>query len=480
MVFSKGRLEQSPFFIVNSIRNCLKQRGPGQGPDLILMEWNGMEHFHKLEEMFLQFTAKTAIHIKKVVYVTQESGLTTGIPNAGAAAFSQIGASDCAFISRRGRRHMGRMTGILSGCNPGIKVFHQRKWDSFVSEMFRSPIPPCFWFLTAAAAAGIYGGICSGLNGLDFPAGRFVSTFLGVFLQAAPFLALGALLSSLIQVYVQPSWIRRTFPKTVLAGQLFAVAAGFCLPVCDCASIPVFKGLVKKGVPLPAAVTFMLVSPVINPVVILSTWYAFNGNYRIVAARCVLGIVCAVLCGLTFLIRTPGDCLCEDPVPVQAGCVDYRIPAWKGTGQSRLGLVIRHGQNEFFSVGKFLLIGIFVSSLFQKMVPGGLRAGEGTGSMDRPSFDDGNGFCTFPLFLLRCGGGREHGRKSAHGSNPWIFSIWPDDGYKKCRHAAVRLPARICGAAAFHHIPCVLSGDGPVYGVPKREECPYGFERKRA
>ncbi|MCC3383185.1 permease [Enterocloster citroniae] len=378
LVFSKGRLEQSPFFIVNSIRNCLKQRGPGQGPDLILMEWNGMEHFHKLEEMFLQFTAKTAIHIKKVVYVTQESGLTTGIPNAGAAAFSQIGASDCAFISRRGRRHMGRMTGILSGCNPGIKVFHQRKWDSFVSEMFRSPIPPCFWFLTAAAAAGIYGGICSGLNGLDFPAGRFVSTFLGVFLQAAPFLALGALLSSLIQVYVQPSWIRRTFPKTVLAGQLFAVAAGFCLPVCDCASIPVFKGLVKKGVPLPAAVTFMLVSPVINPVVVLSTWYAFNGNYRIVAARCVLGIVCAVLCGLTFLIRTPGDCLCEDPVPVQAGCVDYRIPAWKGTGQSRLGLVIRHGQNEFFSVGKFLLIGIFVSSLFQKMVPGGLRAGEGT------------------------------------------------------------------------------------------------------
>ena len=36
------------------------------------------------------------------------------------------------------------------------------------------------------------------------------------------------------------------------------------------------------------------------------------------------------------------------------------------------------GRMNFFSVGKFLLIGIFVSSLFQKMVPGGLRAGEGT------------------------------------------------------------------------------------------------------
>ena len=65
---------------------------------------------------------------------------------------------------------------------------------------------------------------------------------------------------------------------------LYAILAGFCLPVCDCASIPIFKSLVKKGVPLPAAVTFMLVSPVINPVVILSTWYAFNGNYRMIAA----------------------------------------------------------------------------------------------------------------------------------------------------------------------------------------------------
>ena len=130
---------------------------------------------------------------------------------------------------------------------------------------------------------------------------RYISIFLGVFLQAAPFLAVGVLLSSLIQVYLKPDWIQRRFPRKILAGQLFAVLAGFCLPVCDCASIPVFKGLVKKGVPMPAAVTFMLVSPVINPVVILSTWYAFNGNYKIIAARCGLGILCAALCGLTYL-----------------------------------------------------------------------------------------------------------------------------------------------------------------------------------
>ena len=102
-------------------------------------------------------------------------------------------------------------------------------------------------------------------------------------------------MSSLIQIYVPADWIQRHFPQKTFAGQIFAIVAGFCLPVCDYASIPVFKKPGKKGVPVSAAVTFMLVSPVINPVVILSTYYAFNGNYKMIAARCGLGILCAVI-----------------------------------------------------------------------------------------------------------------------------------------------------------------------------------------
>ena len=188
-------------------------------------------------------------------------------------------------------------------------------------------------------------------------------------------MAIGVLLSSLIQVYLRTDWIQRRFPGKILAGQLFAVIAGFCLPVCDCASIPVFKSLVKKGVPMPAAVTFMLVSPIINPVVILSTWYAFNGNYKIVAARCGLGILCAVLCGLTYLFKPPADYLIEQAMPFRAVCVDYSLPAETGTRLSRFSLMMRHAQNEFFSVGKFLFTGIFASTLFQDMIPQAVAAG---------------------------------------------------------------------------------------------------------
>ena len=191
-------------------------------------------------------------------------------------------------------------------------------------------------------AVMLYMAAFSMLNDAGALPERYISIFLGVFLQAAPFLAVGVLLSSLIQVYLKPDWIQRRFPRKILAGQLFAVLAGFCLPVCDCASIPVFKGLVKKGVPIPAAVTFMLVSPVINPVVILSTWYAFNGNYKIIAARCGLGILCSVLCGLTYLFKPPVNYLVEDAMPIQAACGDYSLLVEKRTQLSRFSLMMRH------------------------------------------------------------------------------------------------------------------------------------------
>ena len=136
----------------------------------------------------------------------------------------------------------------------------------------------------------------------------------------------------------------------------------------------------------------MLVSPVINPVVILSTWYAFNGNYKIIAARCGLGICALYSDGLTYLFKPPVNYLVEDAMPIQAACGDYSLLVEKGTQLSRFSLMMQHAQNEFFSVGKFLLTGIFASTLFQDMIP---RAVAQAAPRRRESAfgDDGVGIC---------------------------------------------------------------------------------------
>lgn len=376
LVFLKSQLEQRSLDTADRILEYLEEHNP----DLILVEWNGMEHFHKLEEMLLQFTAAAMVSVEKVIYAADEAAMQHRIPDAGAAAFSQIAGSDCAYLRTREQRpaNIAKEASLLYRCNPDIRVFSDRKWDRFVREMFHFNARPGHWLLLILSLALFCRMALPLFEDFGVPVGRYVSIFLGVFLQAVPFLAIGVLLSSAIQVYVSPDWIQRKFPEKVLTGQLFAVLAGFCLPVCDCASIPVFKSLVKKGVPLPAAVTFMLVSPVINPVVILSTWYAFNGNSRMIAARCGLGILCAVICGLTYLVRPPEDYLLDRAVPFSAGCGDYALPAAeKNTRAARFSMMLRHAQNEFFAVGKYLLTGILVSTIFQDFLPSAVAAGGG-------------------------------------------------------------------------------------------------------
>ncbi|WP_077609362.1 permease [Clostridium sp. Marseille-P2415] len=136
----------------------------------------------------------------------------------------------------------------------------------------------------------------------QFPVNTITNVFLGMILQAVPFLLIGILLSSAIQIFIPESWLERFFPKSLGLGIFAAVIGGFLLPVCDCVSIPVFRSLVRKGIPLPVAVTFMTASPVINPVVILSTYYAFNGNMTIVAGRVCLGLFASILIGISMAV----------------------------------------------------------------------------------------------------------------------------------------------------------------------------------
>lgn len=114
---------------------------------------------------------------------------------------------------------------VLYGCNPDIQVY--TSWNRFVRALFRFGMKPRHWFLMLLTAVMLYMAAFSVLNDAGALPERYISIFLGVFLQAVPFLAVGVLLSSLIQVYLKPDWIQRRFPRKILAGQLFAVLAGF-------------------------------------------------------------------------------------------------------------------------------------------------------------------------------------------------------------------------------------------------------------
>ena len=115
--------------------------------------------------------------------------------------------------------------------------------------------------------------------------------FTSIFFESLPFLLLGSLISAIIETYISNETILKIIPRNKILGSLVGVVLGFFLPACDCAVIPVSKRLLKKKVPINVSVSFMLASPIINPVVILSTYYAFyKTNQSIFWYRIIFGI----------------------------------------------------------------------------------------------------------------------------------------------------------------------------------------------
>jgi uncharacterized membrane protein YraQ (UPF0718 family) len=364
MNFSKRMLEQSSEQIIEQVRGYLL-KNPVED---IWIEWNGVTQFARLQALFLHPSLYRLCRMEKVMHMTDAGTLESLLGKTGGALPEQIANCDFA-IARdlRSRKDHDRVRRILRSINPGVKLFDIKQTEKIYGEVYRRKRSPVNTF-----CIGILSFILIYLLAVPVfelsqtPVNTIINVFLGILLQAVPFLLIGVLISSIIQVFISKEAIERRFPKKLGWGMLAAILGGFCLPVCDCASIPIFRSLVRKGVPMSAAVTFMTATPIINPVVMLSTYYAFNGNLRIVAARVGLGIVAAVLIGLWFALRPSGSKVLSsgfDGLMCSCGC--YEGAESVTTLKGKAGLFLRHSQTEFFNVGKYLMIGAFVASVFQ-------------------------------------------------------------------------------------------------------------------
>jgi hypothetical protein len=52
---------------------------------------------------------------------------------------------------------------------------------------------------------------------------------------------------------------------------------GLIMPMCECGIVPVMRRLLRKGMPLSCCIAYLLAGPIINIVVLLSTYMAFAG-----------------------------------------------------------------------------------------------------------------------------------------------------------------------------------------------------------
>nr|BFE65676.1 permease [Dactylosporangium thailandense] len=125
----------------------------------------------------------------------------------------------------------------------------------------------------------------------------WLTVFVSVLTQAIPFLVFGVVLSAIIAVFIPPSFFAKALPSHPALAVPTASVAGVVLPGCECASVPVAGALVQRGVTPAAAFAFLLASPAVNPIVLISTAVAFPGQPQMVVGRAVASLVVACLMG---------------------------------------------------------------------------------------------------------------------------------------------------------------------------------------
>lgn len=193
--------------------------------------------------------------------------------------------------------------------------------------------------------------------------------FVSIIIEAVPFVLFGCVITGFIQSFLNPAKVSKFLPKNKFLAILSGMVLGFFFPSCECGIIPVVKELIKKGVPSYVALTFMLTAPIINPVVLFSTYIAFNNNSYPVFLRVMGSLVVALVVGiwlayfnkLAILKDVPadlGDCSCESDT-YTAENVDNKTFFKKVMG------AFYHSIDEFFDTGRYLVIGAVLAAIMQ-------------------------------------------------------------------------------------------------------------------
>jgi len=193
----------------------------------------------------------------------------------------------------------------------------------------------------------------------------FCVLFIGIFIEAIPFILIGALVAGIITTFLTEELIKKVLPKNKLGGAIVASLLGLFFPLCECATVPVTRGLVKKGVPTNIAITFMLAAPIVNPVVMLSTYQAFGQSAKVLLLRVGIGITLAIIIGFLLEVLNNNKYVLKEgniSFTCDCGCEELKK-------EKSLKVLIRHIGEELYSIGKYLIIGSILASLFQVVIP---------------------------------------------------------------------------------------------------------------
>ncbi len=192
-------------------------------------------------------------------------------------------------------------------------------------------------------------------------------SFVAIMVEALPFMLLGSIVGGLIEAFLPQELVSRLLAGRKNKAVFIAAGLGIIFPVCECAIVPVVRRLLHKGVPLSSAIAFLLGGPIVNPIVAGSTWLAYRADWSFLAVRMICGYTVAVAVAfiMSFVFRKRNILLDEAPSRFASAstCCGHDDGAGVDGMAARFFAALQHACDDFFDVGRFLVIGAFIAAL---------------------------------------------------------------------------------------------------------------------
>ncbi len=224
----------------------------------------------------------------------------------------------------------------------------------------------------------------------------FCYLFLSIILEGAPFILLGTLISGFIDAYLPAGLIDKWLPKNKPLAVLLSGLLGAIFPVCECAVVPVIRRLIRKGLPVSCAITYMLSAPIINPIVVISTMKAFSssvGQFSIrqndaalafgpgfmTSSRLIIAFIITVGVGLVVLKFRSSSILKPGVLPKNLTTSDSdedsddshdhgHVHSPAEGGPNKLVLAMRTTMRDFMETAMYFTIGVAITAVFKAYV----------------------------------------------------------------------------------------------------------------
>ena len=376
-------------------------------PEHIIVEYNGVWEM----EQVLGIDYSYGFNIKNVFTITDFNTFDTYLNNMESIMADKISNCDVLIFTKSGidgdnfsesdeedmkkleemNVRCSAVSHINSACSIYIseELFKGEKFDFIDKKITRSDFEIIkFGGFLAAFYAVIFGIKILFPSVYTLKVEKGIWIFISLLVQILPFILIGSIISGIIQVFVPQNRFLKVFEKSSLKSIFLALFMGAFFPVCDCAMVPIATSIAKKGYSVPVTITFLLASPALNPIVILSTYYAFPNMPKMVLYRIGFGLLIAfimglILCGIEFYkVRLkPGyESVEERKKSYRQGIIKDHIDRYRFTdfGSQKLKFsgkmgyveaVIMHCRQELFKIGPYIIFGAMISAFIQVMIP---------------------------------------------------------------------------------------------------------------